>query len=253
MKSSFDITAPGFERWRVLPCEAVQGILVAIRSAVALPSPARVLDLGAGTGRIGKAFVIAGDFYTGVDTSLAMLRQFPAAGDRCHLVQADGGQLPFRDSFFDLVLLMQVLSTTDSQKILCEVQRVLRPGGAVAVGHTVRPEEGMDARLKRRLTATLEEMQIAWHEPKKPRKQALASLKNSASRHVHLQAATWSVNTSAEEFLERRRTGARFAELPADVQEQALARLRAWAEANFGSVKAEFQEARSFELDIFEF
>jgi ubiquinone/menaquinone biosynthesis C-methylase UbiE len=253
MQSSFDITAPGFERWRGLPFEAVQAIPAAIRGAVAVPSPARVLDLGAGTGRIGKAFVIAGDFYTGVDTSFAMLHQFPVAGDRCHLLQADGSQLPFRDGVFDLVLLMQVLSTTDWQKILCEVRRVLRPGGAVAVGHTVRPEEGIDARLKRQLAATLEEMQIAWHEPKKSRKQALALLKNSAARHVHLQAATWSVHTSAEEFLERRRTGARFAALPADVQEQALTRLRAWAEASFGSVKAEFQEARSFELDIFQF
>jgi len=253
MSSSFDMTASGFERWRGLPFEAVQGILSAIRGAVALPSPARVLDLGAGTGRIGKAFVIAGDFYTGVDSSLAMLQQFPAAGDRCHLVQADGGQLPFRDAIFDLVLLMQVLSTADSQKILCEARRVLRSGGAVAVGHTMRPEEGIDARLKRQLAATLEEMHVAWHEPKKSRRQALALLKNSAARHVHLGAATWSVHTSAKEFLERRRTGARFAALPADVQEQALARLRAWAEANFGSVKTEFQEARSFELDIFQF
>ena len=37
---------------------------------------ARLLDLGAGTGRIGRPFVAAGDDYVGVDLSLGMLREF---------------------------------------------------------------------------------------------------------------------------------------------------------------------------------
>jgi hypothetical protein len=61
------------------------------------------------------------------------------------------------------------------------------------------------------------------------------------------------VTTSAEEFLSRHRTGARFAALPLSIQEEALARLRAWAETNFGSVNAGFEEHHSFDLDIFEF
>jgi hypothetical protein len=48
-------------------------------------------------------------------------------------------------------------------------------------------------------------------------------------------------------------TGARFAALPLAIQEEALARLRAWAETNFGSVSASFEEQHSFELSIFEF
>jgi hypothetical protein len=59
--------------------------------------------------------------------------------------------------------------------------------------------------------------------------------------------------TSAEEFLSRHRTGARFAALPLSIQEEALARLRAWAETNFASVSTRFEERHSFELSIFEF
>src|SRR5579864_665835 len=107
--------------------------------------------------------------------------------------------------------------------------------------------------MKHQLTAILEEMQVAWHRPRESRRQALAWLESSAKRHVHSLAASWKVNTTAREFLERHRTGARFAALPAEIKERALSKLRAWAEGMFGAADVSFQEIRSFELDIFEF
>jgi ubiquinone/menaquinone biosynthesis C-methylase UbiE len=254
MASAFDKTASSFERHRSLPNGAPEAIRSAIWAAANLPARARVLDIGAGTGRIGQAFIVAGDLYVGVDTSLAMLREFHVAPESGLLAQADGRQLPFSNSAFDLVLLMQVLSgISDWQSILNEARRVLRPGGNIAVGHTVSPESGIDAQLKRKLAAILEEMQVAWHRPQESRRQALAWLESSAKRHVHSLAASWSVNTTAGEFLRRRSTGARFAALPIKVQEQALEKLRDWAETTFGSVDAGFLEQRTFELNIFTF
>ncbi len=254
MTSAFDATASSFERYRALPSNAPDAIRSAIWAATTLPSSARVLDLGAGTGRIGKAFVAAGDFYVGVDASLAMLREFSANSKSCFLTQADGRQLPFRDGAFDIVLLMQVLSGVGEwQAVLNETRRVLRPGGSVAVGHAISPESGIDAQLKRRLRTILEQMGVAWHRPQESRQQALAWLHSSAARHVHSQAASWNINTTVAEFLLRHRSAARFAALPITVQEQALEKLRAWAETAFGPIDAGFQERRSFELDIFEF
>jgi len=254
MTSVFDATASDFERYRALPSEAVQAIRSSILTAARFPSMPRVLDLGAGTGRIGKAFIAAGDFYVGVDMSLSMLQKFPDDSESCLLVQADARQLPFRDGAFDLVLLMQVLSSVDDwPAVLTEVRRILRSGGIVVVGHTVGPESGIDNQLKRHLRAILEGMQLAWPRPQESRRQALAWLESAAVRHIHLNAASWNVNTTAEEFLLRHRTGARFAALPVAAQEQALGKLRTWVEARFGSATAEFQEERCFELDIFEF
>ena len=171
MQSNFDPTASNFERYRSLPAEVPRAIRAAIWGALRLSTAARVLEIGAGTGRIGKAFVAAGDFYVGVDTSLAMLQEFPATSKSCILAQADGRQLPFRDGTFDVVLLMQVLSGIgDWQGILSETRRVLLPGGSVAVGHTISPESGIDAQLKRQLAAILEEMGVAWHRPKESRR-----------------------------------------------------------------------------------
>jgi hypothetical protein len=96
-------------------------------------------------------------------------------------------------------------------------------------------------------------MGVNWHQPRESRRQAITWLESSAKRHVHSIAATWNVNTTAKEFLQRRRTGARFADLPAGIQEQALEKLRTWAETTFGSVDANHPEKRTFELDIFEF
>jgi ubiquinone/menaquinone biosynthesis C-methylase UbiE len=254
MTSAFDNTAASFERCRPLPGGAPEAIRSAIWAAARISSPARVLDLGAGTGRFGRTFVAAGDFYVGVDNSLAMLREFLPNSTGGSLVQADGGQVPFRDCAFDVVLLMQVLSgVSDWRSILDEARRVLRSGGVVAVGHIIHAESGIDAQLKRRLNLILEELRVVWHRPQESRKQALAWLESAAMRHVHTQAASWSVTATAREFLLRRPTGARFSALPVAVQELALNKLRAWAEKTFGSVDAGFQEERSFELDIFEF
>lgn len=256
--SVYDATASSFERYRALPSSVVEAIRSAIWSAARLPECARVLDLGAGTGRIGKAFLAAGDFYVGVDSSLAMLQEFSAKPEfrkskNSLLAQAEGRQLPFQNASFHLVLLMQVLSAGNWRPLIDECRRVLRPGGIIAVGHMKSPESGVDTQLKRQLAAILEEMQIPWHQPRESRRQALAWLESASVRHWYREAAVWKVSTNAEEFLSRHRTGARFAALPPAVQEKALARLRAWAEINFGSVTAGFEEQHSFELSIFEF
>lgn len=256
--SVYDATAASFERYRGLPPSVVGSIRSAIRNTAHLPDQARVLDLGAGTGRIGKAFLAAGDFYVGVDSSLGMLQEFATKSEfreskTSLLAQAEGHQLPFNNASFDLVLLMQVLNSANWRPMLDECRRVLRAGGIVAVGHTKSPESGVDAQLKRELTAILEDMRVAWHQPREWRRQALAWLEDVSERHWHREAARWKVSTSAEEFLSRHQTGAKFAALPLAVQQESLAKLRAWAETNFGSVNADFEEHHSFDLDIFEF
>lgn len=253
MSSAFDARASTFERYRSLPSGVPEAIRSAFWSSAKRPEKARVLEIGAGTGRIGKVFAEAGDFYVGVDTSYAMLREFSAKSQSCLLAQADGQQLPFGDASFEAVLLMHILNGVDDwRNMLQEIRRVLRPGGSVVVGQTVAPDSGIDARLKRQLATILEEMQVRGQPSRGSRgQQAFAWLDASATRHEHLRASSWNVAASAQEFLLRHRTGARFAALPLAVQEQALDKLRTWAKVNLGSLDERFPESRSFELDIF--
>lgn len=257
--SAFDSTAATFERDRPMPSGVPEAIRSAIWHAAPVSAPARVLDLGAGTGRFGKVFVAAGDLYVGIDLSLPMLQEFRANSMSACLAQADGQQLPFRDGFFDVVMLMQVLSGAGNwQGILSETVRVVREKGLVVVGHTVSSPEGMTAHLKHQLNLILEEMvleetNVVRYQPQQARKQALAWLESSASQRLHLCVASWTASTTPQEFIARHRTGARFAALPSSIQKDALHQLGAWAKTVFGSLDAVFPEERSFELDIFEF
>jgi ubiquinone/menaquinone biosynthesis C-methylase UbiE len=246
--SAFDVTASDFDRHRSLPDGVPEAIRSAVLGAVGTPRP-RLLDLGAGTGRIGWPFVAAGDDYVGADLSLAMLRAFR---QRCsaRLIQADGERLPFRDGAFDAVLLIQVFGSMRGwRRVLAEGQRVLRPAGALVIGRTAAPADGVDAQMKQRLAEILAEMAVA-RDRSDPRDEALRFLEETASGS-RVNAAAWNAERTPRGFLDRHRTGARFAALPASIKDESLRQLAAWATTTFGSLDAAFSEPNSFELRIF--
>jgi ubiquinone/menaquinone biosynthesis C-methylase UbiE len=248
--SAFDITAPTFERHRALPHGVRAAIRAAILRTIDAPSP-RLLDLGAGTGRIGAAFVAAGDDYVGVDLSFPMLCEFARHG-AARLVQADGARLPFGDAGFDAVMLIQVFGGMRRWRdVLAEARRVLRPAGALAIGRTVSPADGIDAQMRQRLGAILDEMG-ARSERMNVREDALHALERIAHGR-RIEAAAWTDLRTPRAFLERHRAGARFAALPARIRYVAISRLGGWATAAFGSLDAAFSERRAFELNVFRF
>lgn len=216
----------------------------------------RLLDLGAGSGRIGFSFVAAGDDYVAVDLSARMLRVFAeknTGGHRAQLIQADGRALPFAAAGFDAVLMIAVFGDVpDWRPLVAEARRVLRPGGVVAIGRTATPEDGLDERLKQQLDLLLAE-RMPYTPRKNGRKNAAAHLATTATAATSLVAASWPVERSTRQFLERHADGARFSRLPLHVREEALAELAAWAERQFGSLDAAFTEAHRFEMQLFRF
>src|ERR1043166_2787883 len=146
--SAYDAAAASFDRHRTLPDGAAKAIRAAILDAIdASPRP-RLLDLGAGTGRIGWPFVAAGDDYVGADFSFGMLRAFMQRAARDNgrdnaprLVQADGALLPFRDATFDAVMLIQVFGAMPGwRRLVGEARRVSR--GALGIGRGGAPAGG---------------------------------------------------------------------------------------------------------------
>jgi ubiquinone/menaquinone biosynthesis C-methylase UbiE len=252
----FDSTAAQFDRHRAFP----EGVPEAIRQAVWAISPQtagrRILDLGAGTGRIGRAFAAANDAYIGVDLSLGMLQEFRASmvNTTPVLVQADGEHLPFPDRTFTIVMLMQVLSGADDWRgLVTEARRILQPGGIIVAGHTAMPGKGVDRRMKQRLNRILDQMGVELRRGRQRRDEALAWLESHAHRHRRRIAASWKAERTPGQFLERHRTGAQFSALPLDIQGAAMDELTDWAVVEFESLDTVFQQQHSFELDIFKF
>ena len=253
--SRYDVSAETYDAYRGLATGVVEAIRAAVLDAVG--SQARLLDLGAGSGRIGRAFVAAGDDYVGADLSLGMLRQFARRSDTdgrvARVVQADGERLPFGDAAFDAVLLIQVFGGLDEWRpFVGEARRVLRSSGTLVLGRTAMPEDGVDGRMKERLDAILADMGVA-HERENAREHVQRWLGATACGGEPLVAAEWDAERTPRGFLERHRTGARFSRLPEPVKDEAMRRLSAWAVGEFGSLDTAAPERHAFELRFFTF
>jgi len=253
---AYDVIASDFDFHRALPSRVPEAIRTAILASINTLSP-RLLDLGAGTGRIGRSFVTADDDYVGVDLSLGMLQEFKRTHGQLNssprLVQTDGEHLPFCNATFDAVMLVQIFGGLRGwRRVVAEARRVLRPAGALIVGHTVHPADGVDAQMKQRLASLLGQMGIR-PERLNARDDALRLLESEAHTNACSVAAMWNAERTARGFIDRHWTGAGFSVLPEPVKEEARHKLGAWAAATFGSLDAVFLEQYRFEVQVFKF
>jgi septum formation protein len=89
----------------------------------------RVVELAVGTGIVAAELVALGNLVHGVDLSSAML-QYAKVRLPGHVAAADATVLPFADRRCDAVVAVWLLHLLeDSDPVLAEVARVLRPGG----------------------------------------------------------------------------------------------------------------------------
>lgn len=107
--------------------------------------PRTLLDLGSGTGFVPRAIgpgLAASDEIVLSDLSIAMLacarRRLAAAGIGCRLrfEPVDGVRYPFPSKSFDAVTANSfVHHVPDLRRLFSEIDRLLRPGGILAIGH----------------------------------------------------------------------------------------------------------------------
>jgi SAM-dependent methyltransferase len=101
------------------------------------PPPARLLDVGCGTGALAARLAGSGYDVTGVDPSDRMLEVMRRRAPGIEAVHAGGEALPFGDGAFDLALtvatLHHVAAPDAVRAVLAEMARVVRPGGHVLI------------------------------------------------------------------------------------------------------------------------
>jgi SAM-dependent methyltransferase len=114
----------------------------------------RILELGAGTGKLTRALLSRGHEVCASDPLRPMLRHLASNLDAAVPVQAVAEGLPFRDMSFDVVVVAQAFHWFDHSKAVPEIARVLRPRGSLAI---VWNERDNSVPWVRRLTAILGE------------------------------------------------------------------------------------------------
>lgn len=106
----------------------------------------RVLELGAGTGRLFASYPAPP--LAAIDIDGAALRRARLRDPRVALVQADAEALPFREGSFDAAVSSLCLcSVPRPAAALSEARRVLKPGGELRLLEHVRPPGPILGRL----------------------------------------------------------------------------------------------------------
>ncbi|SCX39435.1 Methyltransferase domain-containing protein [Klenkia marina] len=93
--------------------------------------PRRVLDLGAGTGKLTEQLLAAGHEVLAVDPSADMLAELTARHPQVTAAVGGAESLPLPDTSVDAVVAGQAAHWFDPAATATELRRVLRPGGVV--------------------------------------------------------------------------------------------------------------------------
>jgi ubiquinone/menaquinone biosynthesis C-methylase UbiE len=122
------------------------------------PPPARVLEIGAGTGVMSLLIAELGYELTATDISHAMLQRARAkAADRglsgVQFEIADAEVLPFQEGEFDAVFGRHILWTLpDPQRAVTEWRRVLRASGVLVIVDSLSLRRGLRLRMQRAIS-----------------------------------------------------------------------------------------------------
>lgn len=125
-RSSFGGAAAAYERGRpTYPQAALDWLLP--------PGARRVLDLGAGTGKLTRLLTDRGLGVVAVEPSAGMRAEFGRVLPGVPVLHGSGEALPLPDGSVDAVLVAQAWHWVDVEPASREVARVLAPGGRLGL------------------------------------------------------------------------------------------------------------------------
>jgi len=200
-----------------------------------LTNASRIIDIGAGTGRVSVALANEGLRVVAVDPAIAMLRtmrQKPGGG------AAEGTRLPFRRGSADVVILARLLYLVAGwQELLRETKEVLRKGGTLfhEWGNGNDTERWVEVREKARTLFQDAGIEDPFH-PGARTELAVDSFLGELGfvRREQIAAGAGPVITLTD-FLNKIASGefSYIWNIPKDVQDSCLPRLRRWCESRF--------------------
>ncbi len=212
----------------------------ALIDACGLDSSSRVLDIGAGTGRVAAALASRGYKVVALEPSAAMLaklREKPS-GDAVAGVSGEAGRLPFSSQRFDAVVIARLLYLTpDWKEVLRQARAVLRTGGYLLHEWSNGNAGESWVQLCEHLRTLLDNagMASAFHPGARTEREVdehVTSLGFARARRIRVGAGP---SLTLAEFLNRIESG-EFSYLwtvPAPLQADVIRQLRSWAAATF--------------------
>lgn len=115
------------------PAAAVALVLGGLRNARADGRPPRVLDLGAGTGKLTASLIGRGVEVVAVEPDRQMLAVLAVRVPQARALAGSAERIPLRDSSVDAIVVGQAFHWFQRPAADHELARVLRPGGVIGL------------------------------------------------------------------------------------------------------------------------
>ena len=253
---SFDRAAGYYDQTRPLPDTIAQD---GIQAILDLAGPgARLLEVGAGTGRISIPLLERGVDLIGCDLSANMLRRLQGKSPLARIVQADASQLPFPPASFNTVMTVHVLHLVPAwREALREFHRVLAPDGIylnvktwAPVGVTIRD------RIRLHWRGWLKEQGLEVRHPGiQDQEEFLQELQSMGAQWREVEVIRYPLSFILREDLERfaSRTYSETWDIPDDIFDASMDEVRTWAEGEYGDLDKALEDQLRFAIDVVRF
>jgi SAM-dependent methyltransferase len=247
----FDAQAAEFDRRVGLPEEDCRGIAAAVLSLAGVGHGDRMVEIGAGTGMMGRWFLDHPVRYVGLDLSRGMLEVFRRRAPGAPLAQADGARpWPFPDGSVRAVFSSRAIHLLPLEHVVNELFRVGQPGAALVLGWVEREPESVKARMSREMQRRLRERGFPARSAGS-RRVLQACRERGATDLPKTVVVRWPVRHTARQSLGdwRSKEGLGGIVLPPGVQEEVLNELETWAVEAFGGLDAALETEDAYVLE----
>ncbi len=254
----YEDQAAGFDERAAIPEEAGESVAAAVAEIAGLRQGDTLLEIGAGTGMLSLPLIGRQIHYIGFDRSPAMLAVFrekvQEASLRAELLVADGNvRWPVQDGSVAAIFAARALHHLDVEHAAAETRRVLRlEGGWLILGRVRRPNDSVKLTLRRQMRKLLEEEGYSGRDHDAYAEMLFSALKAIGGERVEPRvAARWTQRHAPLDSITawQDKEGLAGYDVPEEVKERVLGRLRAWAEERYGNLEAPLEQEEFFELD----
>lgn len=264
----FDPQAAAFDQRAGLPEAVAQAVGQELVRLASLTDGGCIVDIGAGTGELGRGVIGLGLPYIGLDVSLSMLRVFgakiadsstersPAATQTLLAVADADTPWPLQADSAALVFFSRAVHLLDQEHIVTQGLRVARPDTAfLVIGRVRRSADSVRSIMRREMQRRLHRYGIVGRRGEEAYRGLAAAVRGQgclARDPERIVAARWTVEERPGESLAgwRSKAGLAGEPVPSDIQHAVLDALERWAEDRFGDLQAAHTAQEAYELTV---